>query len=131
MNSPCIVQRSDGRYVCSNNGIVFSENAIPPIHCICPDTATAKNVSMPSLPKQAWNLATSLAAFVADGCKLVTAEEYAARLAVCDSCEFRRKTRCLKCGCRLALKAKGRAFKCPEDKWPVPTGTPNPPEVLT
>ena len=74
-------------------------------------------VTMPPITRQAWNLALSLADFVADGCKLVTAEEYAARLAVCDLCEHRRETRCLKCGCNLALKARGRAFKCPEDKW--------------
>ena len=71
---------------------------------------------MPSLARQAWNLARSLADFVADGCKTVTREQYQARLEVCDSCEHRRSNRCMKCGCRLSLKAQGRAFKCPEGK---------------
>lgn len=73
----------------------------------------------PPLPRQAWNLATSLAAFVADGLKTVSPDEYAARLAVCDACEFRHDNRCLQCGCALSLKARGRAFTCPLQKWPV------------
>lgn len=71
----------------------------------------------PPLRRQAWNLAASLAAFVADGCRTVDAEEYERRLKVCDTCEHRRANRCLKCGCRLAWKARGRAFRCPIGKW--------------
>ena len=81
--------------------------------------AAAPHQKMPSLARQAWNLARSLADFVADGCKTVTREQYQARLKVCDSCEHRRSNRCMKCGCRLSLKAQGRAFKCPEGKWPA------------
>jgi uncharacterized protein DUF6171 len=73
----------------------------------------------PPLVRQAWNLARSLADFVADGCKTVTAEEYQSRLEICDSCDHRRSNRCMKCGCRLSLKAQGRAFKCPAGKWPA------------
>lgn len=73
----------------------------------------------PSLARQAWNLARSLADFVADGCKTVTPEQYQARLEICDGCDHRRGNRCMKCGCRLSLKAQGRAFKCPSDKWPA------------
>ena len=72
---------------------------------------------MPPIAIQSWNLARSLADFVADGCKTVDDGEYRRRLEVCDPCEHRRNTRCVKCGCNLALKAKGRAFKCPEGKW--------------
>lgn len=72
----------------------------------------------PSLVRQAWNLAESLASFVADGCHLVTAEQYRQRLEICDACEARRDNRCMKCGCRLSLKARGRAFQCPAGKWP-------------
>lgn len=71
----------------------------------------------PSLPKQAWNLARSLADFVADGCKTVDDATYKVRLEVCDGCDQRNGNRCLKCGCRLSLKAKGRAFRCPLGKW--------------
>jgi hypothetical protein len=72
----------------------------------------------PSLPRQAWNLARALADFVADGCHTVSEEQYRRRLEICDVCDQRRDNRCMKCGCRLSLKARGRAFRCPEDKWP-------------
>lgn len=72
----------------------------------------------PPLVQQAWNLVRSLADFAADGCKTVTEGEYRQRLEICDSCDQRRDNRCMKCGCRLALKARGRVFQCPLDKWP-------------
>jgi hypothetical protein len=80
---------------------------------------------MPSLPRQAWNLAASLADFVADRCRTVNEEEYRQRLEICDSCAERRDNRCSKCGCYLALKARGRAFRCPLDKWPAIAAAPN------
>lgn len=72
----------------------------------------------PSLSRQAWNLARSLADFVADGLRTVTADQYRQRLEICDTCDRRRGNRCMVCGCRLSLKARGRAFRCPLDKWP-------------
>jgi hypothetical protein len=74
----------------------------------------------PSLARQAWNLARALADFVADGCRTVSEPEYRQRLEICDACKYRRNTRCMKCGCRLALKARGRAFQCPIQAWPKP-----------
>lgn len=79
----------------------------------------SESVGFPPLHRQAWNLARSLADFVADGCTTVSDEEYRQRLEVCDTCDQRRGNRCLKCGCRLALKARGRAFQCPLGKWPT------------
>ena len=76
------------------------------------------DLSMPPLYQQAWNLAQSLTAFVADGCKTVTADQYRQRLEICDGCDRRRGNRCAACGCRLSLKARGRAFRCPLSKWP-------------
>ena len=75
--------------------------------------------SMPPLSKQAWNLVTSLSDFVSDGMKLVPEEEYRARLTICDKCDHRVNNRCQKCGCKLSIKARGRAFKCPVAKWDV------------
>ena len=69
--------------------------------------------------RQAWNLARSLADFVADGCRPSARTSTQQRLAICDTCDQRRGNRCLVCGCRLALKARGRAFQCPLAKWPV------------
>lgn len=73
---------------------------------------------MPPLSRQAWNLATSLASFVADGMRTVSKQQYQERLEICDACGRRRGNRCLVCGCRLSLKARGRAFRCPVQKWP-------------
>lgn len=72
----------------------------------------------PSVGQKLWNIATSLAAFVADGCRTVAASEYDARLQVCQACEERVETRCLKCGCHLPIKARARSMKCPLGKWP-------------
>lgn len=80
--------------------------------------------AMPAVATMGWSLTKALAAFVADGCKTVTAEQYERRLNACDSCEHRRKTRCIKCGCNLAIKARGRAWKCPEEKWDTTTNRP-------
>ena len=55
---------------------------------------------------------------LADGCKTLSGEEYRGRLEICDGCDRRKGNRCLECGCKLSLKARGRAFKCPKDKWP-------------
>ncbi|HEY3969456.1 MAG TPA: DUF6171 family protein [Planctomycetaceae bacterium] len=78
----------------------------------------APDPSAPGILKKMWNVATSLAAFVADGCTTVTTEQYEARLKICDGCQWRSNNSCRKCGCNLALKAHGRAFKCPIGKWP-------------
>lgn len=83
------------------------------------DSQTPTPPKPPRLARQVWNLAQSLADFVADGCKTVTKEQYALRLEICDACDQRRASRCMKCGCRLTLKARGRAFKCPAEKWPA------------
>ena len=72
----------------------------------------------PGILAQAWNLASSLAAFIADGCETVSPEDYSARLAICDTCDRRQGNFCRECGCNLSLKATGRAFKCPLNKWP-------------
>ncbi len=73
----------------------------------------------PPLQQQAWNLATSLAAFVADGFKTVDEKQHRERMEICEVCEHRQTNRCLKCGCWITLKVRGRAFRCPESKWPT------------
>jgi hypothetical protein len=74
--------------------------------------------SRPGIVQKVWNVATALAAFVADSGRTVTAEHYQVRLEICDGCDRRRNNKCLACGCSLALKARGRAMKCPLGKWP-------------
>ena len=92
----------------------------------CPRPTAEEQQKFPSLRKQAWNLTKSLAAFVSDGMKTVSKQEYEQRLEICDTCEKRQGNRCLECGCNLSVKAKGRAFQCPLDKWPSPTESESP-----
>lgn len=120
----------EGLYVCKTCGWKFHKIA----HRPCKDKTSQpkqrdKN-SMPPVKQQAWNLAVSLKDFVSDGFKLVDKEDYEARLQICDDCEFRKGNRCSKCGCNLKVKAKGRAFKCPEDKWDKPKPPPPPPTEI-
>lgn len=86
-----------------------------------PDSLVSKE---PTFFQMAWNITSSLAAFVTDGAKLVDKEMYAARLEVCDACDQRSGNRCGSCGCMLSLKAAGRAFECPLNKWPESAKTP-------
>jgi len=72
----------------------------------------------PKFAKQVWDLAKSLAEFAGDGLRTVDTEEYAARLSVCDGCGERDGARCRVCGCVVALKARGRVWRCPMGKWP-------------
>lgn len=71
------------------------------------------------LIEQVWDLAESMSAFVADGCKTVNAEEYSRRLSVCDQNPYhcRRGSLCTVCGCVVAIKAKGRVWQCPIGLW--------------
>lgn len=63
----------------------------------------------------------AIAEFVADGCRTVTTEQYAERLRICQTCRWRTSQTCSLCKCRIALKARGRAFACPDDppRWPA------------
>ena len=72
----------------------------------------------PSFGDRAWNLAGSIAAFVADGCQTVTQAQFAARVQICDGCDRRYKNKCLECGCYISLKSQPRAVTCPLKKWP-------------
>jgi hypothetical protein len=77
----------------------------------------------PPVARKAWNLAKSLKDFVFDGMKTVTEEQYQERLGICDNCpdNMRQGNHCVKCGCQLHLKARGRAFECPLNHWPEVT----------
>lgn len=74
----------------------------------------------PTMPRLAWNLAKAAASFVSDGCKLVSAEQFAERLSICDGCEKRLRSRCMhrNCGCFVYAKAQARSERCPLGKWP-------------
>lgn len=72
---------------------------------------------MPHLLSRVWNLTRALGAFVQDGARTVDKAQYARRLARCDACPERWNDDCKICGCRLSLKARGRAFTCPLGHW--------------
>jgi len=82
------------------------------------ENACTSTVKPPPVVRQAWNFARAVADFMRDGMKLVSHEEHRQPLETCDSCEPRRGGRCMRCGCRLRVKARGHAFRCPLDKWP-------------
>ncbi len=77
---------------------------------------TARN-RRPHLLSRVWNLSRSLRSFVSDGMTTVDPAQYERRLAICNGCEQRWNDDCKICGCRLSLKARGRAFSCPLGLW--------------
>ena len=44
-------------------------------------------------------------------------ELFAARKAICDSCEHGQGTRCNLCGCVIAAKTKSLGSSCPDKLW--------------
>ena len=131
----------DERIYCRHTSMIAPLNLVPGIACrVCHERTNicesprpvptddelleilqADPKEMPPLATQAWNLVGAVKDFVADGLKTVTTEQYEARLAICDECDQRVGDRCVKCGCHLSIKARGRAFKCPLRKWSEPT----------
>ncbi|MGE0609281.1 MAG: DUF6171 family protein [Pirellulales bacterium] len=117
---PChfLATSTPALYRCQRCGQTVSSPHPPErIHSRC-EMADEANAALPSLARRGWNLAQALAAFVADGLRTVDAGQYAERLHICQSCEQRQDDVCGRCGCRLSLKARGRAFDCPLGKWP-------------
>lgn len=114
---PCMTSLGDDRFKCSKHGWVITATVLP-IHCnLCSKPGESGDEQPPPIVVQAWNLAASLAAFVADGCRTVTKDEYERRLGVCDGCEHRDGSWCMKCGCYLPAKTRGRTWGCPIGKW--------------
>lgn len=119
------------KYYCLHSSVHINGNIVNNAICrYCQERTTECNDPRPtpaisdlativeaSFAKKIWNFGAAVTAFVSDGMKLVDEETYAARMAVCESCEFRSNNHCAQCGCMLALKASGRAFKCPVGKW--------------
>ena len=97
--------------ICFNAGVFCDKDPIEPKK----EVTRSSNRQFWSKP---WNLLKSMRDFVADGCRTLSLEDYRARLMVCTYCDKRERNTCSICGCHLNLKARGRAFKCPLDKWP-------------
>lgn len=73
----------------------------------------------PSLLEQFGNAAKAAVDFVASGFETVDDAEYERRRKICRACDqFDAKAdRCKRCGCSMAIKARGKVFACPEGKW--------------
>ncbi|MGE0607693.1 MAG: DUF6171 family protein [Pirellulales bacterium] len=99
----------------------------PELQRNCPGKPAAKIVgavasrspstAAPGLLKRASNFLGAIRDFIHKP-GFVTAEEYAARLDVCDTCKLNKDGKCQACGCTLTRKARAAAWHCPLEKWP-------------
>lgn len=66
--------------------------------------------------KQSWETAKG----AARGKPIFASPEKASgRLKVCESCEFYKENRCIKCGCFMHAKVHVEMASCPEKKWTI------------
>jgi hypothetical protein len=90
------------------------------------DLATEDVSKFPSVFQMGRNLAKQIwlsgKGVVAGDGFLANAEKVFNRLSICESCEFFRDKRCLKCGCFMEKKAHLEKATCPMDKWGENTG---------
>ena len=119
------------KFYCRHTSVHAAGNVVPQVVCQqCPFYSLTcdsprpmpvfdedGHLPMPPIMTQARNFLDAVKEFVSDGCRLVDTETYRERMSICDICEHREGDRCRRCGCRLSLKAGGRAFTCPEGKW--------------
>lgn len=73
--------------------------------------------TMPPIKEQVFNFLSAIKDFV-ENPLFVTKKEYEERLKICNECQFKVNNSCRKCGCNLSIKARGKAFHCPDKKWP-------------
>jgi len=79
-----------------------------------------QNQTPPSIFRMVKSFTKELGKWIKEGAPSVTPEQYAARLDVCNTCDFLKKEsmRCGACGCLLEHKAKWSTTDCPKHKWP-------------
>jgi len=77
-----------------------------------------QNLNAPNLMTQGWSFAKAVGAYVKSGMKNIGEEDYAERMRICDTCEWRSGGRCMKCGCFIDRKAGWASADCPIGKWP-------------
>lgn len=85
--------------------------------------AMARQAAPPGLLKRAGSLAKAIGSetkAIVQRQPNLTAQQVAARLAVCASCDQLRPNRtCARCGCFVDAKARFRSQDCPLRKWPA------------
>jgi hypothetical protein len=77
-----------------------------------------ENKRPPSLLTQGWNFATAVTKYVKSGMQNTSEEDFAERMKICEGCEWRSGSRCMKCGCFIDKKASWASSDCPIGKWP-------------
>lgn len=110
MQCPLIQSPEDGLWRCPNCDQ-------PPLPVNAHRTCEDRGVQFPPLHEQAANLLQAGADFVADGMRFVDKAEHRRRLAICEECSLKQKSRCAGCGCNLWLKVRLRSSVCPREKW--------------
>ena len=88
----------------------------------------------PSVFQQARNLAKQMWVSGIDKAKgrpfLSSPEKAAARMAICETCEFLKENRCVKCGCYMSAKIHIESSGCPINKWGAELQKLNSPETV-
>jgi hypothetical protein len=66
-----------------------------------------------------WDVPAALATYVQERPAQLTMDEYATRLAICDTCEFRDGNYCTRhdANCALSARCRRSAFECPAHKF--------------
>jgi len=100
----------------------MNSNPIPnPIPIVYPLHSSQQEP--PGLIKMAGSLAKAIGSetkAIVHGQQTLTAQQVAARLAACASCDKLRSNRtCASCGCFVDAKARFRSQGCPLRKWPA------------
>lgn len=123
-------------FKCEVCGGTYRDEKDRPRRRVCSDSRNATRSTKagggcggcgPSLIKKAANLAGAAIGWAANGFRMATDEEQAARLAICHACEFLQANgECSECGCPVARKAAIFASEdgkdCPRGKWDGPVG---------
>lgn len=96
---------------------------LPPLAAPTIATDERDSDAEPWLLIRGWNFTQALARWALAGLPRRSQAEIDARLAICQSCEFLKNDRCVKCGCacvernRLINKLALATEKCPLGKW--------------
>lgn len=102
-------------------------DGLMPDHPSVPGSSPSVPGGLPSLTKQATNFAAAVgrmaAAWLKGGRVLADEETRASRVAICETCEYRRGKRCGLCGCALFRRILSKPAletergRCPKNKW--------------
>ena len=73
--------------------------------------------TLPSNWQMLKNFIKAVFKHVSSGGKKVSKGEYAERLSICYTCDYRKGNRCGACGCFIETKAAWKTSGCPHKKW--------------